>query len=760
MLMPNIDKYKFLRVNKLYFIYFTLLILIILLKLFNPLKIVSDYSKSKAIFDDENTLINITLSQDQKYRLPIFLDQVSQDFIKATLIFEDKYFYYHLGVNPYSLVRALIATSINSEKPIGASTITMQFVRLHHHLNTRTILGKLKQIIYSVCYELFYSKRSILEAYLTIAPYGANIEGIEAASLIYFNKRAKDLTLDESVTLAVIPQDPSLRLRNKGKIKLDTARTELLRRLKTALVPKDVVRYPKDIPNYAKHFTERIIERDLNNSYLYSNLNLSLQTRLESLISNSIRQYADLGIKNASAMIVKGEKLEVKAYVGSGSYGNKQIEGFVNGLNAERSPGSLLKPFVYGLALDQGLIISETLLIDVPLRMSTYHPENFERNFLGPLSATDALVKSRNVPAIELLNRLKPIDSLYNLIKEAGVKRLKTADYYGLALILGGMGITAEEVSMLYGSLLNSGYASDLSFLKNEIVSKKRILTSEATFLLNDMLSKNPPALSQFRNRKIPWKTGTSFGSRDAWSSGIFGSYVIVVWVGNFNNEPNPNFVGRDIAGPIFFSVVDMLDDHMNSTLSADHNLNIKKVEVCALSGAMPNENCPHKKQSWFIPGVSPIKKCFIHKKVFLDEKTGLRACDGNTTQTSKVYEIWDSQTLKLYSDSGLSRNTPPAYLPECRMKTEINSQSIKILSPESKIEYYIEKHRPLEIEFMSSPQSDAKTITWFVDDVVVSQVPPQKSFYWKAKSGTFIVRAVDDLGRIGVVTLKVKSAL
>ena len=716
--------------------------------------------ESKALFDNRGNLLSLSLSSDDRYHLQLPFEEISQNLVRSTLRYEDKLFFYHPGVNPISLVRGAIASVIAPQQPIGGSTISMQLARLRLKLNTRSIRGKLKQIFWALVLERHYSKKQILESYLNNAPYGANIEGIGAASLVYFRKSAKSLTPGEALTLAVLPQNPSLRWKKSGKADLESARDLLKSRFpideQRALIAKDFLYSPAEVPNSAPHFFQRITSLFPDVKLFPSNLDPDLQREAEEVLQSTLADFSQFGVRNGTILIAELPEMNIRAYVGSANYLNSTISGYVNGLAAERSPGSLLKPFIYGLAIDQGIILPETMLRDVPIRISSYVPENFERNFLGPIPARDALVRSRNIPALELFRTLAS-GSLYQLLSNGGVQRLKTEEHYGLALVLGGLGTTSEEISELYGALGNSGRAAPLRFLTTQpLAEKKQLLTPEAAYLVMEMLSKNPPALGKFKNQNIPWKTGTSYGSRDAWAVGVVGKHIVAVWLGEFDGKPNPNLVGRDLAGPVFFSVVDRLRNYgIFPALPSPSKLNLKKVEVCALSGALPSPDCPHRKQSWFIPGISPIKSCEVHRKVQVDSSSGLRLCPGEKGGEERVYEFWESNMQKLFVQAGLKRSTPPAYEQRCGMPGGISDQ-IRIISPEQHVEYRLEPHRGLELELLASTPGDSKELYWFADDVPLGTTRPENSLHWQAKVGKFLIRAVDDRGRSSAVRVRI----
>ena len=321
------------------------------------------------------------------------------------------------------------------------------------------------------------------------------------------------------------------------------------------------------------------------------------------------------------------------------------------------------------MALDEGLIHPMTLLEDAPRRYAAYAPENFDRGFMGPVFARDALIHSRNVPAATLLEELD-VQRFRDWLETAGVDELMSAEHYGLALALGGSEMTMEELVRLYAVLASGGVRRDLAVTPGGgDASPRRLLSAEASFLVLDMLRDVPRPDSLLRSgaarQPIAWKTGTSFGFRDAWSVGVGGPYVLAVWVGNFDGSPNPAFVGRDAAAPLFFAIADSLRIPAPSD-RPPAGLNLRRVEVCASTGDLPGPHCPRTTRSWFIPGVSPIKESSVYRAVCIDPSTGLRSCREDVEAVQEVYEFWPSNLQAVFRRAGVSIRPPPPWSPEC----------------------------------------------------------------------------------------------
>jgi penicillin-binding protein 1C len=759
---------------------------LIVIRFFPKEPILSDYSFSAAIFDRNGKLLRLSAAKDGQYRLFVPLSNMPQYLKTGTLLYEDRFFYFHIGFNPIALIKGFWVSVVKKQRAVGASTISMQTARIVYRLNSSSIIGKIKQILAALWLEMRYSKNDILEAYLNIVPYGYNIEGAAAASLIYFSVKPKDLNILESFSLCIIPQNPNIRKLSDAQVK---EKTEQMRKLifkKWAKKhPLDLdkenyfnmplqIRKPDSLPFYAPHFTDKILNStgvlnsDLNPKFegiINTTLDLNLQKVLEARIKSYIARKSSFGINNASAILINYKTMEVAAYIGSADFFDDEIEGQVNGLSAYRSPGSVMKPFIYALALEKGIIHPLTLLKDTPKHYGIFAPENSDRDFLGPIFAKNALIQSRNIPAIDLLIKIKP-DTFIGLLKKAETENLKAADYYGSSLAIGGFEISAEKIAQMYASLANGGIMQDLKFTKNAQIRKERVLSPEAAFLALDMLKDNKRPQEDIINDdfKVYWKTGTSYAYRDAWTAGVFGDYVLVVWAGKFNNEGQQTFMARQAATPLFFEIIksvsledaSVIDSELNS-----QNLNLKEVSVCAISGDLPGAFCSKTLKTYFIPLKSPITVCDVCRPVYIDKKTGLRRPYYDPEKTNiAIYEFWSSEILSVFEAAGILHKTPPRFLPDL----EINEVSHygnppQIILPLQNITYVFraQNFENENIVFKADADTDAKTVFWFLDNKYIGQSKPGTVFLAKTQSGTFSVKAVDDLGRSSESKLKVE---
>ena len=759
------------------------LLLVGIIRFYPRPPLLADYSFSKSFFSQDKQLLRMSVSYDDKYRIFTPLKDIPLRFQQAVLFYEDRYFYYHPGVNPFSLFKGFLTTFIKKSRRQGASTITMQTARLLYHLNTKTIGGKLKQILLAIGLELRYSKKDILEAYLNLAPYGYNIEGAQAASLTYFKQRLEDINLVQAFTLAVIAQNPNQRhpdtpsgYQNMYKIRQQVFEHWLKKH------PQDraqqdffnlplTVFGPKDRPFTAEHLVT-YLDQHFHQSEIFSSVDLSLQTQYEQTVREYINRKRSLGIRNASVVLLDTNTMQVKVLVGSANFYDDSISGQVNGVMAKRMAGSVLKSFVFGMALDKGLIHPMTLLRDTPQYFGIYSPENSDRQFVGPVFAQEALVRSRNIPAIELMRQVG-IANFIDFLKQGGVAGLKGADHYGLSAAIGSIDISPLECARLYAMIANYGRLRPVS-LTSEPASQeeKSLLSPEAAFVLFDMLTSNPaaskslqPVNSYGEPVKVAWKTGTSYSFKDAWAAGIFGRYVLVVWVGNFSGEGNPHFWGRTAAGELFFELIAKTlrakpTEHF-APLSHE-GLNVKRVEVCAPTGDLPGRFCPQTTFSWFIPGVSPLKISSIHREVLVDKKTGLRACRYKENETQRrVFEFWPKEILKLFEEAGIRKKAIPRYMPGCDIEdTSRNGIPPEIILPVPGIAYYIvPSQRTAQVPLKANTDADAQRVFWFVDDVFVGSSRQYENLTHPMEQGTHYVQAVDDLGRSSSVQIQVVLA-
>ena len=773
---------------------------------------------SRAFYTSDGALLRLTLASDEQYRVWTPLARIAPRLVEAVQCYEDRGFRWHPGFNPASLARSAWNTWQGDTRR-GGSTLTMQLARRLYRIDSRSVHGKLRQVAAAVWLEARYSKDEILEAYLNLAPYGSNIEGVEAASLIYFGKRADALLLPEALALAVIPQNPNRRgaAQAAWPKALGAARDRLavswFARRPLDATPANLaalalplqLRSAHQLPFGAPHAVQAM----LTPLPAVAETTLSIHAPTQATLERTIRRFIDTrkgqGVNNASAMLVDTQTMHVRAWVGSANWADAAIDGQVNATTAKRSPGSTLKPFIYALALDQGVLHPRSVLKDAPTAFGTYSPENFDGRFEGPITAQDALVRSRNVPAVAVSALLtKP--TLYGFLQSAGLSRMKSEQHYGLALTLGGGELTMEELAALYAMLANGGQLKPLVHMIEAREPERRaapsralsprgidcgtaqargcleaperraapsrapsprgidcgtpqargchLLSEAAAFITLDMLAANPrPDTGQRAFPKVAWKTGTSWGFRDAWTAGVFGRYVLVVWVGNFDGTSNPAFVGVQTAAPLFFQIIDSLRsqglDQGEPARAAPANL--AKVQVCAASGDLPNDACTDLATTWFIPGTSPIKVSTLHRAIWVDDITGRAVCASGQHTHREVFEHWSSDMLQVFAQAGMPRRVPPA---PARCGAGVGADAAvaggdgpQIVSPLRGASYVLRlKQSPaLTLRAHAGRQG---LLYWFADSAFVGSAGAGKELAWQPPAaGRYVLSAVDARG-------------
>lgn len=729
-------------------------------------------------YDRNGQLLRITLAADDKYRFFTPLSEISPHIQNATILYEDKHFRHHFGVNPISLWRAFINYIAGRPHPAGASTITMQVARLKYNLETTRPTGKLIQIAAAIYIDAFYSKDEILTAYLNLAPYGGNIEGITAASIIYFGKAPSDLSQIESITLSTVPQNPTKRgLNTKTGI-------ENIKNMRADLIRRWVAQYPADnnlmtfadmplhvrgtgtLPRHAPHFTDRLNTQRPNNatSQVKTTLDLGLQNAMERQLATQINARKSRGIENAAAILVNYKTMDVLAYIGSANYYDDTIGGQNDGVHARRSPGSTLKPLIYAAAADRGLIHGMTLLKDARINIGVYAPENSDSEFYGPVLARDALTHSRNIPAINLVRQIG-VRNFYKLLSDSGVSNLKSPGYYGISIALGGAEVSMRELADIYATMANLGMRYNIRTADTDVKGTGiQLLSPEAFFLTLDMLgrqstpSRNIPFVkNQTRPLHHYWKTGTSSSFRDAWTAGIFGDFVLIVWVGNFDGRPNNAFSGARAAAPIYFALADTVRDYYatHGTQITDNNflredMNISQIDMCASVGGIAGAHCPKTVKSYFIPGVSPIDVSSIYRAIPIDNKTGLRACTRNPNTTHMaVYEFWDAEFLDIFRRAGITRNTPPPFMPGCDLDTIAPATNPPVITtPTDGAKIVITADTDwADVAFRALTDSTDTKIFWFINDDIIGTSANGDTFTHRVPMGDYTVRAIDEMG-------------
>src|SRR6476646_5402424 len=533
-----------------------------LFQAFGPPPLGRDLEVSTLVLDRNGKLLRAYLTSEGRWRLPATKSQVDPRYLDALLAYEDKRFYQHRGIDPLAMARAALQLATHGRIVSGGSTITMQVARLLEPRTERSLNAKIRQAVRAVQLEQALSKDEILSLYVTLAPYGGNLEGIRAASLAYFGKEPRRLTLGEAALLVALPQSPELRRPDRFHTAAKRARDRVLDRMArhgmfsvseiehAKMEPVPHVR--KRMPMIAPHAADDAVAGTPNQREISLTIDGGLQKTLERLARE--RAHALGSDMSVAVMVVDNASGEVLARVASPDYFDERRAGQVDLTHAVRSPGSTLKPFIYGLGFEDGLIHPETLIEDRPLRYGSYAPENFDLTFQGTVTIRRALQQSLNVPAVAVLDEVGPSRLTARLAEAGAALVLPRREAPGLALGLGGVGIRLFDLTMLYAGFPRGGTVQPLRELMDapRVVPEKRLLEPVAAWYVAKILQGTPPPQSAAGGR-IAFKTGTSYGYRDAWAVGFDGKRTIGVWVGRPDGAPVSGLAGRTAAAPILF---------------------------------------------------------------------------------------------------------------------------------------------------------------------------------------------------------------
>lgn len=757
--------------SKYFIITVSVIVFVITLDLLFPLPNLKPYSQT--VYSNNGTLLNAYLTKDDKWRMRTKLDEVSDDLKRAIIEKEDSWFYWHLGVNPVSVVRALWQNITSGERVSGASTITMQVARLIEPAE-RTYFNKFLEMLRAFQLELHYSKDEILEIYLSHLPFGGNIEGVKSASYIYFNRAPSKLSLSQAILLTIIPNDPNnLRLDENLELALTKRNLWIDKFIEDEIFNKQdlldakeepVVPMRYEVPNVAPHFS-LYTKNKYNTDQLYTSLDLSIQKKAEALLSNYVNRVKAKGVTNGAVLIIDNKTMQVVGYCGSADFYNDENSGQVNGIISVRSPGSALKPALYAKAFDDGILTPKMRLLDIPTDFGGYEPENYDLEFYGNVTTEFALVNSLNVPAVRLLRNLG-MSNFTTLLEKSGFETIsKTKSRLGLSLVLGGCGVTLEEMTKLYSSFANEGKLYRLNYLSNTDEQNYIQLFSEGSaYLIGNILSKNErpdfPAELLFSTKlpRIAWKTGTSYGKRDAWAVGFNPHYTIGVWMGNFDGKGSPHLSGAEMAVPLLFDLFNTID-YNTKEVWFKRPSSVRSRKVCAETGLLPSKYCQNTIDDFFIENHSPNQYCDLYKELYVSEDEDVEYCPDCLPKVGykkKAYPFYDPELALWQIRNNISVIRPPKHNSNCSAR--YSSAGPVITSPSSEFEYYIEKGVKQEILLQAASDPNIKDHYWFIDDKFYKKCSPAEKVFYEATEGKVKLTCMDDKGRESTIYFNVRS--
>ena len=750
----------------------SLFFLFLLLDIIFPLKINIEYSP--LITSHDSTVIHSFLTSDDKWRMYTELYEITPQLKKTIIYKEDKYFRYHFGINPVSIARALIKNTIHGRRTSGASTITMQVARLLEP-RERTYINKLTEMFRALQLEWHLSKDEILQLYLNLVPYGSNVEGVKSASLIYFGKAPDHLSIAEIAALSIIPNRPvSLKLGYNNDFIKEERNKWLIRFLKAGLFDKKYIEdamqeplnaYRHEVPKKVPHISYSLISEYPDKRIIRTGINMEIQQKIQDIVTGYARNQYFQNIKNATALIVENSSRRVISYIGSADFYNDDDGGQVDGIQAVRSPGSTLKPLLYGMAFDEGLITPKSVISDVPESFGGYNPENYDGKFYGNITAEYALCNSLNVPAVKLLSWLDVNTFLERLVKAGFGQIEKDRHDLGLSAILGGCGTTLEELTGLYCSLANEGTYRRLLFTyeNNNNYAEREILTEQSAFMITEILTQlaRPDLPLDWQNTahmpKIAWKTGTSYGRRDAWSIGYNSKYTIGVWVGNFSGEGVPELNGAEKAAPLLFKIFNAVDyDSEEDWYSMPDGLSFRY--VCSETGKMPAEFCTNQVIDYYIPGVSSSEVCDHLKTVYINPDSSMSycmSCRPDAGYIKALYPNYAPEIITWFDENNIRYLKIPPHNPECERL--MAGSPPDITSPVNENEYFVDINDSMQIMLSCNAANDVDKVYWYINKKFYKSAPVNKKIFFQPPEGRVQVSCSDDKGRNSDINITVR---
>jgi penicillin-binding protein 1C len=617
------------------------------------------------VLAEDGTPLRTWPSADGSLRQPTTLEAVSPRYLEALLHYEDRWFYRHPGVNPAALVRASWQWARHGHIVSGGSTLTMQVARIiDDQHGSRSLGAKLRQIARALQLEAHLSKREILTLYLNNAPMGGQVEGVEMASRAYLGKPARELSHAEAALLVALPQTPSRLRPDRAPAAAQAARDKVLQRMQTLAVwdaatvadarLERVFAPPLRARWLAPLAAERLRRDSLAASrksgdapeLVRSTLDAAVQLRLEQVLLDRLVSLPEQ--VSIAALVVENETLAVRGYAGSADFNDNARSAQVDMVRAVRSPGSTLKPFLYAMALDDGLVHSESLLIDAPQNFGGYAPGNFESSFSGPVSVSDALQRSLNVPAVDLLDRIGPTRFAAHL-RNAGLRlRMPEGAAPNLSLILGGGGTTLEELVGAYTALARDGVAGLPRLTPQSPLVETRLMSPGAAFIVREILENGGRPDAPFRESatRVAWKTGTSFGFRDAWAVGVTDRYTVGIWVGRPDGTPNPGHFGANTAAPLVKDLLAALGN--TTTRQRVVPASVRALDICWPLGlaadATPAAQCRVRRAAWTLDGAAPptlpdrVSNSSLIETAWVDERHSQRLRAGCTSASDQRF--------------------------------------------------------------------------------------------------------------------------
>jgi penicillin-binding protein 1C len=752
--------------------------LILLAYYFSLPRILFSEPYATVIESKEGELLGAKIANDGQWRFPA-QDSIPYKFKKCVVYFEDQHFYQHLGFNPIAMVNAVKQNNKAGRVVRGGSTLTQQVIRLSRKGKNRTYFEKAIEIILATRLELRHSKEKILELYAAHAPFGGNVVGLEMASWRYFGVQSYQLSWAESATLAVLPNAPSLIYPGKNQKKLLEKRNRILLKLQKENIIDDqtyqlaiaepLPQKPFDLPQIAPHLLQKIAKKQ-EGQRVKTTIDLALQNRVNQIAKYYYNQYKQNEVHNLAILVIDIQNRDVISYVGNAPT-DADHQKDVDIILAARSTGSILKPLLYAAMLDDGQLLPNTLIADVPTQISGYKPENFNLTFDGAVPAHRALSRSLNIPAVLMLQDFG-VNKFYEELQQFKLKDIsKAPDHYGLSLILGGAESNLWDLCRTYAGLsstVNYFNASHAKYRTKEFAAlnylygfktdfgadnfHKTILGAGSIFLTYKAMQEvNRPEGDEAwkfydSSLKIAWKTGTSFGNRDAWAIGTNSRYVVGVWVGNATGEGRPELTGVTSAAPILFDVFNLLP---RKRWFAEPLNDLEEVEVCAKSGYLAKDDCPKLKQLVPLKGKNTAL-CMYHKTVHLDKSEKYRvnsSCESVENIAIKSWFVLPPVMEWYYKSKHIDYLPLPPFREDC---VSTQTGTMDFIYPKANSKIYLTKNFNGEIQpvvlKVAHPNREMQ-LFWYVDNVYKATTKTFHELAILPPSGFHYVTVVDENG-------------
>ncbi|WP_370520428.1 penicillin-binding protein 1C [Mangrovimonas sp. CR14] len=734
---------------------------------------------STVITSKEGILMGAKIASDGQWRFPAS-DSVPNKFKTCILQFEDEYFYNHPGFNPISIIKALKENLSNGEIKRGGSTITQQVIRLSRKGQPRTYFEKVKELILATRLELRCSKDDILSMYSSNAPFGGNVVGLEAASWRYFHRNSSDLSWAESATLAVLPNAPSLIYPGKNQTQLLKKRNALLKKLKEEdiideityelALAEELPQKPFALPQKAPHLLQKMALEQTGKRVVTS-LNYALQNQVNGIVKNHYNQLRQNEIYNAGVLVLDVHTRKVLCYVGN-TPTDKAHQKDVDVIDKPRSTGSVLKPFLFSAMLDSGELLSQSLVADIPTQFGSYVPENFNKEFDGAVPANEALSRSLNVPSVRMLKEFG-LEKFYRTLNMLHLKDLKYGpDHYGLSLILGGSESNLWDLCKSYAALSSTvnhytetsseyyskEFCEPILFQNQEVdfgtlSSSKTLFDAGSIYLTLESLKEvNRPVGNENwefydDSKQIAWKTGTSFGFRDAWAIGTNKDYVVGVWVGNADGEGRPGLVGIQAAAPLMFDVFDLLPQSTWFSIPFDE---LQEVEICEQSGFRASPNCETVNKEWVQISGLKTKPCPYHVLVHLDQEERFQvnsSCEFLGDIKSKPWFVLPPLMAYYYKRKNPFYKELPKLREDCVGESK---PSMAFIYPKANNQIFLPKDfdgQTNELILKISHSKPEFRVFWYLDNQFIGQTKDIHELAVLPSFGKHTITVIDEIG-------------